>query len=94
MNYKVDKKKIYVGYLKKRGYEYLSFGSYKEYADYEKLWYEDRKLTNWRMRDYRRVKPKADIKPILLLPPPPTVQNPPKRRGRPRGSKNKKKIAV
>lgn len=91
-NYKVDAKKIHVGYLKQRGYDYLTFGSYKEYSDYERLWYEDRKLTNWRMRDYRREKPKADVTPILLTFP--TVQNPPKRRGRPRGSKNKKKIAA
>ena len=97
MNYKVDKKKIYVGYLKKCGYDYLAFDNYKEYSDYEKLWYEERGLTNWRMRDYRRKKPKTDVKPILLLTLPTVqdaVQNPPKRRGRPRGSKNKKKIAA
>lgn len=96
-NYKVDAKKIHVGYLKKRGYDYLSFSNYKEYADYEKLWYEERGLTNWRMRDYRRVKPKVDVTPILLLltfPTTTTVQNPPRRRGRPRGSKNKKKIVA
>ena len=96
MNYKVDKNKIHVGYLKQRGYTYLTFNNYKEYSDYKKLWYEDKGLTNWRMRDYRRVKPKADVKPILLLtfPTTATVQNPPRRRGRPRGSKNKKKIAA
>jgi len=94
MNYKVDSKKIHVGYLKQRGYDYLAFNNYKEYSDYEKLWYEDRKLTNWRMRDYKRVKVKVDVKPILLLPPPSNVQNPPRRRGRPKGSKNKKKIAA
>ena len=92
-NYKVNKNSIHVGYLKQRGYDYLSFSSYKEYSDYEKLWYEERGLTNWKMRDYRRVKAKADVKPILLLTFP-TVQNPPKRRGRPRGSKNKTKIAA
>ena len=93
-NYKVDKNKIHIGYLKQRGYDYLTFNNYKEYADYEKLWYEDKGLTNWRMRDYRRVKPKVDVKPILLLPPPSNVQNPPRRRGRPKGSKNKKKIVA
>lgn len=97
-NYKVDKNSIHVGYRKQRGYDYLAFSNYKEYSDYERLWYEDRKLTNWRMRDYKRVKPKTDVKPILLLTFPTTVQdtvqNPPKRRGRPKGSKNKKKIAA
>ena len=93
-NYKVDKNKIHIGYLKQRGYDYLSFDNYKEYSDYEKLWYEERGLTNWRMRDYKRVKPKTDVKPILLLTFP-SVQNPPRRRpGRPKGSKNKKKIAA
>ena len=90
IKYKVDKDKIHVGYLKQRGYDYLTFNNYKEYSDYEKLWYEDKGLTNWRMRDYRRKKPKTDVKPILLLTFP-TVQNPPKRRGRPKGSKNKMK---
>ena len=95
MNYKVDAKKIHIGYLKQRGYDYLTFSNYKEYSDYEKLWYEDKGLTNWRMRDYRRVKPKADVKPILLLTPPSNVQNPPKRRrGRPKGSTNKMKNAA
>lgn len=100
-NYKVDKDSIHVGYLKQRGYDYLTFNNYQEYADYEKLWYEDKKLTNWRMRDYRRVKPKAlkvdvpkadETQQIHHV----DVQAPLKRkRGRPKGSKNKKKnIAV
>lgn len=101
MNYKVDKKKIYVGYFKQRGYDYLSFDNYKEYSDYEKLWYEERGLTNWRMRDYKRVKVKAlkadipktdETQQIQQI----DVQPMPKRkRGRPLGSKNKpKNIAV
>lgn len=100
-NYKVDKDSIHVGYLKQRGYDYLVFNDYKEYADYEKLWYEDKGLTNWRMRDYKCVKPKApkidipkadEVQQIQQV----DVQAPLKRkRGRPLGSKNKpKNIAV
>ena len=90
--YKVDITKIYVGYLKHDSYEFLAFDNYKEYADYDRLHYVELGLTNWRQqRKYTR-KPKNEVQQIHHV----DVQNPPKRRrGRPKGSKNKpKNVAV
>ena len=92
--YKVDVKRIYVGYLKHDSYEFLGFDNYKEYADYDRLHYTELGLTNWRQqRKYTR-KPKNDeeVQEIHHV----DVQAMPKRRrGRPKGSKNKpKNVAV
>ena len=94
--YKVDVKRIYVGYLKQNDYEFLVFDNYKEYADYDRLHYTELGLTNWRrVRKYMR-KPKNDeevqqTQQIHHV----DVQMPKRRRGRPKGSKNKpKNIAV
>ena len=90
--YKVDVKRIYVGYLKQNAYEFLAFDNYKEYADYDRLYYVERGLTNWRrVRKYTR-KPKIETQEIHHV----DVQAMPKRRrGRPKGSKNKpKNVAV
>lgn len=90
--YKVDVKRIYVGYLKQNAYEFLAFDNYKEYADYDRLYYAERGLTNWRQqRKYTR-KPKIKVQEIHHV----DVQAMPKRRrGRPKGSKNKpKNVAV
>lgn len=88
--YKVDVKRIYVGYLKHDSYEFLGFDNYKEYADYDRLHYTELGLTNWRQqRKYTR-KPKNDeeVQEIHHV----DVQAMPKRRrGRPKGSKNKPK---
>ena len=92
--YKVDVKRIYVGYLKQNGYEFLEFNNYKEYADYDRLHYAELGLTNWRrVRKYTR-KPKNDEKTQQIHHV--DVQPMPKRRrGRPKGSKNKpKNVAV
>lgn len=95
-NYKVDVTKIYIGYLKQNGYEFLAFDNYKEYADYDRLYYAERGLTNWRQqRKYTR-KPKNNeevqqTQQIHHV----DVQMPKRRRGRPKGSKNKpKNVAV
>jgi hypothetical protein len=95
-NYKVDVTKIYIGYLKQNGYEFLAFDNYKEYADYDRLHYTELGLTNWRrVRKYTR-KPKNDeeaqqTQQIHHV----DVQMPKRRRGRPKGSKNKpKNVAV
>lgn len=101
--YKVDAKRIYVGYLKQNDYEFLAFDNYKEYADYDRLHYTELGLTNWRQqRKYTR-KPKNDeetqqtqqtqqaqqIHHVDVQP------MPKRRRGRPKGSKNKpKNVAV
>lgn len=98
--YKVDVKRIYVGYLKHDSYEFLGFDNYKEYADYDRLHYTELGLTNWRQqRKYTR-KPKNDeeaqqtqqaqqIHHVDVQP------MPKRRRGRPKGSKNKpKNVAV
>lgn len=95
-NYKVDMKKIHVDYLG----DYLTFDNYNEYADYDRAWREERGLTNWRQkRKYTRT-PKAqkadipkidEVQQIQQI----DVQPMPKRRGRPKGSKNKpKNVAV
>lgn len=90
--YKVDVKRIYVGYLKHDSYEFLTFDNYKEYADYDRLHYAELGLTNWRrVRKYTQ-KPKIETQEIHHV----DVQAMPKRRrGRPKGSKNKpKNVAV
>ena len=98
-NYKVDMKKIHVGYLG----DYLTFDNYTEYADYDRAWHEERGLTNYRQkRKYTRKPkalkvdiPKADETQQIQQVQQVDVQPMPKRRGRPKGSKNKpKNIAV
>ena len=83
---KVDGAKIHIGYKKRDSFvfDYLPFDTYKDYADYEAEWYKEHGLTNWKMRSCKK---KVQVEQV-------DVQPPKRRRGRPKGSKNKPKIVV